>query len=238
MRASEIVGIAGVAGNGQSTLANLLSGLAAPDNGSFTFLGEPLTIASARNMVRRGVGRIPEDRHKSGIVGEMQVWENLVSEDISGPEISQSGILISRSNALRRAQDLIERYDIRCQGPEQETRLLSGGNIQKLILARALSPQPAFILANQPVRGLDEGAIAYVQTQLLQARARGAGILLISEDLDELLSLSDRVAVMYHGRLSESFAAGEKSIAEIGLLMAGQDAVFPAAPALETAHAD
>ncbi len=116
---------------------------------------------------------------------------------------------------------MIEEFDVRCEGAEAETKLLSGGNIQKLILARALSPNPSFILANQPVRGLDEGAIAYVQTRLLEARDRGAGILLISEDLDELLALSDRIVVMYHGSMSESFKAGTKSIAEIGLMMAG-----------------
>ena len=105
--------------------------------------------------------------------------------------------------------------------PLQQTRLLSGGNMQKLILARALSSDPSFILANQPVRGLDEGAIAYVQTQLLAARQRGAGILLISEDLDELMSLCDKLVVMYHGELSVPFVPKQKTVQEIGLMMAG-----------------
>ena len=128
---------------------------------------------------------------------------------------------MNKSKAIEKAERLIAQYDVRCEGPEAETKLLSGGNIQKLILARALSPNPSFILANQPVRGLDEGAIAYVQTQLLEARDRGVGVLLISEDLDELLALSDRIAVMYHGTLSSSFENGSKTIAEIGLMMAG-----------------
>ena len=143
-------------------------------------------------MLNRGVGRIPEDRLKSGVVGDMQIWENLISEDLRSNETSKFGVLLSKSKAIEKAERLIAQYDVRCEGPQAETKLLSGGNIQKLILARALSPNPSFILANQPVRGLDEGAIAYVQTQLLEARDRGVGILLISEDLDELLALSDQ----------------------------------------------
>ena len=111
---------------------------------------------------------------------------------------------------------------MRCEGALAQTKLLSGGNIQKLILARALSPEPDFILANQPVRGLDEGAIAYVQEQLFDARKRGAAILLISEDLDELLSLCDRIAVMYQGNLSEAVPTATRTVTEIGLMMAGQ----------------
>jgi simple sugar transport system ATP-binding protein len=222
VNAHEIIGIVGVAGNGQSALADLLSGLLQPDAGSVELLGENLEAISASDMVRRGVGRIPEDRHKSGIVGEMQIWENLISEQLRSPDFSR---LINKSRALERAKSLIEQFDIRCEGPEAETKLLSGGNIQKLILARTLAPDPSFILANQPVRGLDEGAIAYVQTQLLEARDRGAGILLISEDLDELLSLSDRIAVMFRGTLSESFKNGSKTVAEMGLMMAGHAVV-------------
>ena len=111
---------------------------------------------------------------------------------------------------------------MRCEGPSAETKLLSGGNMQKLILARALARDPSFILANQPVRGLDEGAIAYVQERLLQARERGAAILLISEDLDELMTLTDRLAVISHGRLSEALPTRKLEVAEVGLMMAGQ----------------
>jgi len=221
INAHQIVGIAGVSGNGQAELADLLSGLYQHDSGAIELLGEKLKNISARDMLSRGVGRIPEDRHKSGVVGEMQIWENLISEDLRSKDTSKFGILLNKSKAMARAEKLIEKYDVRCKGAGAETKLLSGGNIQKLILARALSPNPSFILANQPVRGLDEGAIAYVQTQLLEARDRGVGILLISEDLDELLALSDRIAVMYHGTLSPSFENGSKTIAEIGLMMAG-----------------
>ncbi len=222
--AHEIVGVAGVAGNGQSALASVLSGLTRPSSGTFELLGETLKDFTPRLMVEKGVGRIPEDRHASGVVGDMLIWENLISENLKSPEVSQSGFWVKKVDALKRAEQLIEQFDVRCEGPLQQTKLLSGGNMQKLILARALSANPSFILANQPVRGLDEGAIAYVQTQLLAARQRGAGILLISEDLDELMSLCDKLVVMYHGTLSPAFAPNQKSVQEIGLMMAGHRA--------------
>lgn len=222
IHAGEIVGIAGVAGNGQSTLADLLSGLVPNYDGKVVVNGRHLAAGDPRSIVASGVGRIPEDRHARGIVGEMEVWENLISEDLRSPEISRWGLVINGHAARSRASEQIAKFDIRCQGPAAETKLLSGGNMQKLILARALSREPSFILANQPVRGLDEGAIAYVQEQLQEARSRGAAILLISEDLDELLSLTDRIAVMYHGNLSVAEPTGNRSIAEIGLMMAGQ----------------
>ncbi len=218
----EIIGIAGVAGNGQSALADLLSGLSTPTEGDFFLLGDPVTKSSPADIVHRGVGRIPEDRHSSGVVGEMSLWENLISEDLRASPVSKAGIVIDRKVCLERADVLIEEFDIRCEGPDAETKLLSGGNMQKLILARALSPKPSFILANQPVRGLDEGAIAYVHEQLLAARKRGAGILLISEDLDELFSLCDRICVIYHGKLTKTFDAKTISTAQVGLMMAGQ----------------
>jgi len=234
IRAHEIVGIAGVAGNGQGALADLLSGLARPEAGQVALFGEAVRHFSPRYMVRRGVGRIPEDRHASGVVGDMTVWENLISESLSERPISRAGVVIDKSACLDRAAELIAEYDIRCEGPPAQTKLLSGGNMQKLILARALSPQPLLILANQPVRGLDEGAIAYVQTRLLQARRDGAGILLISEDLDEVLALSDRVAVLYRGRLAGPFDRDAVTIQEIGLMMAGHQP----APEAELADAD
>ncbi len=237
IRAHEIVGIAGVAGNGQGALADLVSGLARPEAGSVTLFGAPVRRFSPRDMVRQGVGRIPEDRHASGVVGDMAVWENLISESLSDRAVSRAGAVIDKTACLDRAAGLITEYDIRCEGPLAQTKLLSGGNMQKLILARALSPEPGLILANQPVRGLDEGAIAYVQTRLLEARRRGAGVLLISEDLDELLALSDRVAVLYHGRLAGPFDRDAVTISEIGMMMAGQDRPM-ARPDGEAAHAD
>jgi simple sugar transport system ATP-binding protein len=223
IRAHEIVGIAGVAGNGQRTLADVLSGLKGDFAGSVRLHGKPLAAGRPRAIVASGVGRIPEDRHARGMVGDMEIWENLISEDIRSPEISRWGLIIRRKSATARAERQIAEFDVRCEGPNAETKLLSGGNMQKLILARALSREPSFILANQPVRGLDEGAIAYVQNRLLDARRRGAAILLISEDLDELMALCDRIAVLSHGRLSEALPTNARTIAEIGLMMVGQD---------------
>ncbi len=217
----EIVGLAGVSGNGQQALAALVSGLARPETGAMRLFGKNVVKTSPAAMVHRGVGRIPEDRNSVGVVGEMQVWENLISERRRDPEFSKFGWFNFKSIKAQ-ANRLIEAYDIRCQGMGAETRLLSGGNIQKMILARVLDNDPSIILANQPARGLDVGAIAYVHGKLLEARERGAGILLISEDLDELLSLADRIVVIYRGRLSKPLDAKKATLARIGLMMSGQ----------------
>lgn len=229
IRAHEIVGIAGVAGNGQRTLADILSGLIRNYSGDIQLCGRALAAGSPRDIVAAGVGRIPEDRHAVGMVGDMDIWENLISEDLRSSDVSRWGLLIDQKSAVARAKKQIAEFDVRCEGPNAETKLLSGGNMQKLILARALSREPSFILANQPARGLDEGAIAYVQNRLLDARERGAAILLISEDLDELMALCDRVAVMSHGRLSAALPTSARTTAELGLLMAGQDEAWQAA---------
>lgn len=222
VRAHEVVGIAGVSGNGQVQLAELISGLSRPDSGNLTLFGDTLTNPTPAKVVKLGVGRIPEDRHAEGVIGEMSIWENMISEDLRARPISRYG-LIDHAAAKARTEAQIERFDVRCPGPDAETRLLSGGNMQKLILARALSREPGLVLANQPARGLDEGAIAYVHGQLLAARERGAGVLLITEDLEELLALSDRVAVIYHGRLSVTLDAKTVSSRDLGLMMAGHD---------------
>ena len=221
IRAHEIVGLAGVAGNGQSVLADVLSGLVSDLGGNIRLNGNPFAIGNSRAVVASGVGRIPEDRHARGMVGDMVIWENLVSEDLRSNDVSNAGIFVRRGDAVRRAEQQIKEFDVRCEGPFATTKLLSGGNMQKLILARALSREPSFILANQPVRGLDEGAIAYVQSRLLEARERGAAILLISEDLDELMSFTDRLAVMSQGKLSEALPTGSRTVAQIGLMMVG-----------------
>lgn len=224
IHAHEIVGVAGVAGNGQNSLADLVCGTRAPSSGSIELFSEKLTRFDCRTVVEAGVGRIPEDRHAKGIIGEMAVWENLVSEDLRRPPFIRGTVILDKSAGCDHAETLIENYDIRCPGPQAETRLLSGGNLQKLILARGLSRQPRLIIASQPSRGLDEGAIAYVHGRLLEARKQGAGILLISEDLDELLSLADRIAVIFRGQLSEIPAETSHDIRQIGLMMSGQEA--------------
>jgi len=220
LRRHEILGIAGVSGNGQVALSNLICGLQAPNAGSVTLRGQTVALGSPADMVAAGIGRIPEDCLHDGVVGDMAVWENLALEDYRAPAFSQSGFL--RGAAARaHARRAIEGFDVRCPGPEAATRLLSGGNVQKLILARVLTREPDVILANQPSRGLDVGAVTEVHRRLLDARARGAGIILISEDLDELLELSDRVAVLHRGHLSPAIATEEVTIRQLGLMMAG-----------------
>ena len=221
VRAYEIVGIAGVSGNGQQALSALLSGMAAPAAGSVRLEGRPWPGARPRAVVAAGVGRVPEDRHAHGVVGDLTIAENLALETYREPGLQRLGV--ARRAALRaHALRLIGAYDVRCEGPGQPARLLSGGNIQKLVLARVLERDPAFILADQPTRGLDVGAVAYVHGRLLDARRRGAAILLISEDLDELLALADRIAVIHRGRLTEPLPTRALTVRELGLMMAGQ----------------
>lgn len=222
VREKEVVGIAGVAGNGQSGIASIINGLSLPDSGEIWLYGEQLNRADPRKLAASGVARIPEDRGVDGVIGEMTIWENILGEQLRAH--AKAGIFIDQAAAVAETRSLIENFDVRCEGPQAETRLLSGGNIQKLILARSLSKQPRFIIANQPVRGLDEGAIAYVQSQILEARDQGAGVLLISEDLDELFDISDRIAVFYHGRLMGPFAVEELNVTEVGLMMSGASA--------------
>ncbi len=221
VRAREIVGLAGVAGNGQSALAGVLSGVLAPSSGRVRFAGEEVARFAPRDFVARGIGRIPEDRHATGIIGEMSVWENFICEDLGKAPLFRWGRVIDGQACRDLAQELIEAFDLRCKSMEIPAKLLSGGNMQKLILARTLRREPKFILANQPVRGLDEGAIAAVHARILEAKRNGAGVLLISEDLDEILALADRVAVIHAGRVGPALEVGSVTARELGAMMAG-----------------
>jgi len=216
----EIVGLAGVAGNGQVGLASILQGLAFPSSGEFILFGESLVKYDPCYLTESGVARIPEDRTNEGIIGEMELWENFLGEELRSK--SKSGFIIDKKQAVSNAEKLIQEYDIRCEGPFASTRLLSGGNIQKLILARSLSNNPRFIIANKPARGLDEGAISFVQQQIIDAKTKGAGVLLISEDLDEIFELSDRIAVIFDGKLQGPFDSNTVNINQVGLMMSGE----------------
>ena len=229
LRGGEIVAIAGVAGNGQQALAELLFGLDALDLGKLTLLGRAMP-ANPRAWVDAGVARIPEDRHAVGVVGDLPAWENAMLERYATAAFSRAGF-IKRRAAQAFAKRLIERFDVRgteSRGLETPARALSGGNMQKLILGRALGGDPAanrppsLIVADQPTWGLDIGAVAYVHQQLLDACAQGAAVLVISEDLDEIFALADRVAVIHHGRLTEARAAAQWTLPAIGLAMAGE----------------
>jgi len=198
----QIVGIAGVSGNGQATLAAVLSGIQHFDSGSITLNAYSFTTTTPQQLTAAGAARIPEDRHQHGVVAALSLWENLMLDDLGKPPCWQHGFMLNRGAAQTRAAQWIDKFDVRSAGVHQPAGLLSGGNMQKLILARNLSRKPTFILANQPSRGLDEGAIARVHELLLEARRDGAAVLLISEDLDELLQLSDQIVVMLDGDLN------------------------------------
>ena len=220
LRTHEILGIAGVSGNGQAQLADLLSGLIEPERGQMILHGEALERPTPAAMIARGVGRVPDDRTGTGLVADMTVMENLSTESYKLPGFSRRGLLNFKALASR-ARQLMEAFDVRCPGIDTPVRKLSGGNMQKLILARVLSGAPSILVVNQPTWGLDVGATAYVHQQLLDAADRGAGVILISEDLDEIFQLADRIQVMYQGALSEPLPTGEVDRAELGLLMSG-----------------
>ena len=220
VQSGEILGIVGVSGNGQAALGQVLSGRLRPTGGTLTLSGRDMTGLSPRQLIAAGVARIPEDRHAEGSIGALALWENAVLERLRDPQFSRLGF-VRRRSARRHAADLIEKFDIRGADPDTRTGALSGGNMQKLILGRNLAANPRFILANQPTRGLDEGAIAAVHGELLAARARGAAILLISEDLEEAVSLSDRICAIVKGRLSAPVPAAAADARTLGLMMAG-----------------
>jgi simple sugar transport system ATP-binding protein len=231
LNSGEIVAIAGVSGNGQVALAELLCGTRAASAGQVELLGSPMPAHPAQ-LVGMGVARIPEDRHAVGVVGDLPVWENAVSERLRSPDFSHLG-WVRRRAAQDYAKKVLAAFDVRGGGAATAARSLSGGNMQKLILGRALTHPasvttdaapnhtPRLIVAHQPTWGLDIGAVTYVQSQLIAARDAGAAVLLISDDLDEVLTLGDRVAAMHGGQLSEARNALEWSREAIGLAMAG-----------------
>ncbi|WP_298922321.1 ABC transporter ATP-binding protein [uncultured Roseobacter sp.] len=224
LRAGQIIGLAGVSGNGQAALADIVGGMRAPTNGKIVLNGSPVPSWTPRDAVNAGIARIPEDRHKTGTIADFDLTENAILERYASDPFSTKGWL-DWTRARRFANEIIDKYDVRCPGADTPIRLLSGGNMQKLILGRVLEADPQIILANQPVRGLDIGAVHYVHGQLLEARDRGAAVLLISEDLDEIMALSDYIHVIADGRLSPAFERGQMTPAELGLWMSGKGEV-------------
>ncbi len=239
VRAGEMVAVAGVSGNGQQLLAEVLCGERGLHSGQLLIDGRTLP-ARPRAWVEAGVARIPEDRHAVGVVGDLPLWENLILERYKSAAFASRAGIVRRAAALAHAQSIIQRFDVRgaqAAGVHTTTRALSGGNMQKLILGRALGSVaggvgggvdnehrvPRLVLANQPTWGLDIGAVAYVHQQLLDTCAAGAAVLLISEDLDEIFALADRIAVMHQGRLGAALPAAAWTLASIGLAMAGAE---------------
>ena len=220
LRAGEVLAVAGVAGNGQRALAERLFGERADAAGAVEVGGHALA-AEPRRWIDAGVARVPEDRQGVGVVGELPLWENLLLERYRAPAFARFG-LVRRGAARAHARSLIERFDIRGGGVETPAAALSGGNMQKLVLARALgAARPTLVVAEQPTWGLDLGAVAQVHQRLLDAAAAGSAVLLISEDLDEVFALADRIAVIHRGRIGAARPASAWTAAELGLAMGG-----------------
>ncbi len=215
----QILGLAGVSGNGQAELSQVLCGILKAKAGKITFDGKEITHASPAEVIEAGVGRIPEERNSS-VVGEMTVAENVVMEHMA--EFTRKGIL--NQDAIQEyAKKLIADFNIKAK-PGDKIRTLSGGNMQKALLARVLSRDPKAIIVSQPTRGLDVGATEYIRQKLIEQARKGAAILLISEDLDEILALSDQIAIIYEGRIMDILPSKDAKIEQIGLLMAGSTA--------------
>jgi simple sugar transport system ATP-binding protein len=216
VRAGEILGLAGVSGNGQSELAQVLAGTRTVTQGKVLVFEQDVTNIDAQGIMAAGVGRIPEDS-RANIIGQMTVAQNMVIERLG--QFSRSGYL-DRQSIRRYAQDLIKEYQIKAS-PDDRMRTLSGGNLQKVVLARVLAQKPRVLIVAQPTRGLDIAATEYVRSKLLEQRSEGAAILLISEDLDEIMQLSDRIAVLYEGKIMAIKPAASTTPEALGLLMAG-----------------
>ncbi len=215
----EIVGVAGVSGNGQTELVQVLSGLRHPDAGTIEVNQTDITRAGPAEVLAAGLGRITEDRH-SCVVPHLSVEQNLVLEDLGR---FRRGPFLDKRAIRAHATELIERFSVKA-APDDPVGSLSGGNMQKVLLARALARDPMALVVSQPTRGLDVGAAEFVHTQLLARRAAGAGVLLISEDLEELLALADRIVVVYEGRILGELPVAEATPERLGLLMAGKTA--------------
>ena len=219
----EIVGIAGVDGNGQSQLAQLITGVISPEGGTVDLKDSKVAKFMPQAFILEGVSHIPEDRNKMGLVGDMSVKENLVLKSTGDSRFSLGHGLFLKKKAIRDyALELQEKYDIRCAGVEQEARSLSGGNQQKVILARELEARPDLLIAVHPTRGLDIGATRYVHDTMIEARDSGCAVLLISADFDEILEMSDRILVMFEGQIMGEYSGKTPPIEEISLAMAGE----------------
>jgi simple sugar transport system ATP-binding protein len=201
-------------------MAEVLFGMRTPTDGFIQINHKPLKFGSPTASIKSGMGRVPEDRIETGLLMDLSVEENLILENHSSAEFQQFGLMKSK-NIQQFSNDLIKRYGIITTGRDAVTKSLSGGNLQKVMLARELAGEPSLIIASQPTRGLDVGAMEYIHQRLLQERERGAGILLISEDLDEIFALSDRIVVLFEGEIMGEAPGATASREQIGLWMSG-----------------
>ena len=220
VRAGEVLGIAGVQGNGQTELAEALSGLRASEGGRFAIDGKDLTGKPPRPITETGLANIPEDRQRHGLVLTYSVADNMVLCDYYQPRFSK-GVVIQQKDVDANAKKLIKEYDVRTPSPFTAAGKLSGGNQQKVIVARELSRPVKLLIASQPTRGLDVGSIEYIHKEIINMRDRGVAVLLVSAELDEIMSLSDRIAVMYRGEIVATIDRKDATREGLGLLMAG-----------------
>ena len=220
VRAGEILGVAGVQGNGQTELVEALTGLRHPLEGRVTILGHDTTRATPRQIIEVGIAHVPEDRQKHGLVLSFSVRDNLVLCTYYQSPFAQ-GIELNFPVIENFAEELVHTFDIRTPSLETNVGSLSGGNQQKVIVARELARQVKLLVANQPTRGLDVGSIEFIHRRIVDARDKGAAVLLVSAELDEIMSLSDRIAVMYKGRILDTLEGKSAAREQLGLLMAG-----------------
>jgi simple sugar transport system ATP-binding protein len=220
VRAGEIVGVAGVQGNGQTELVEALTGLRSALSGKVMLSGEDFTTASPREMHKASVAHVPEDRQRSGLVLPFTISENLILDSYYDPPFSK-GIVMDWAAAHETAARLVEQYDVRTPSVDIAVGNLSGGNQQKVIVAREFSRDVKLVIASQPTRGLDVGSIEYIHERIVAERDQGSAILIVSSELDEIMALSDRILVMYRGRIVAETTPDETTNAELGLYMAG-----------------
>jgi general nucleoside transport system ATP-binding protein len=220
VRKGEILGIAGVQGNGQTELVEALTGLRTPKSGQITILNQDTTFASPRQITEIGVAHIPEDREKDGLVKVYPIIDNLVLNTYYRPPFA-NGIIMNEEEMKKNAQEVVEKFDIRTPSILAQAGTLSGGNKQKMIVGREFSRSIKLLIAAQPTRGLDVGSIEFIHQQIVSRRDEGVAVLLVSAELDEIMALSDHIAVIYRGQILETIARKDTDRNHLGLLMAG-----------------
>jgi general nucleoside transport system ATP-binding protein len=218
--AGEVLGIAGVQGNGQTELVEALTGLRQPAEGVITVLGENTTTFTPRQVTELGTAHVPEDRQRDGLVLTFPVADNLMLNMYYQEPFSR-GVILQDQPILESAKKLIQEFDIRTPSARTTAGSLSGGNQQKVIVAREFSRPIKLLVASQPTRGLDVGSVEYIHGRILEKRDDGCAVLVISSELDEIMELSDRIAVMYRGKIVDILSAEEATKEKVGLLMAG-----------------
>ncbi|MEQ8695956.1 MAG: ABC transporter ATP-binding protein [Bauldia litoralis] len=220
VRAGEIVGIAGVQGNGQTELVEALTGLRPTVGGAITFLGEDVTRASTRDLHARGIAHVPEDRQRDGLIEDFTIAENMVLDSYYDDRFS-TGLNMHWQKVHEETARIVTEFDVRTSSVFDLAGHLSGGNQQKLVVARELSREIKLLIASQPTRGVDVGSIEYIHERIVAARDAGVGVIVVSTELDEIRGLSDRILVMFRGRVVAEFDSASATVAQLGLAMAG-----------------